>query len=191
VRPGCLVNEFRTLADEALANGAPRPFPDNLRNLQYRDTRFTKLPRALRFNDRISMYSSTELREPFLDHRLFELALRQPCDRKRSGLQGKVLLRQMAKTLLPEGIREAPKRPLQTPQREWLSGPLRDWAHECIEDGLMKYGGSWLDAEEVRKEWQDFQLGNSDNSYYVWQWISVGLSTRLSRTPSKTALTTP
>ena len=31
----------------------PRPFSDRLRNLQYRDAVFTKIPRALRFNDRV------------------------------------------------------------------------------------------------------------------------------------------
>jgi asparagine synthase (glutamine-hydrolysing) len=53
------------------------------------DAIFTKIPRALRFNDRASMRSSTELREPFLDHRLFELALRQPPDRKIGADTGK------------------------------------------------------------------------------------------------------
>jgi asparagine synthase (glutamine-hydrolysing) len=83
---------------------------------------------------------------------------------------------------LPDGIRIAPKRPLQTPQREWLAGPLRVWANDCIEEGLQRYGGEWLDADLVRREWRQFQLGASDNSYYVWQWISVGLFARNRRT---------
>ena len=45
------------------------PFDNDLQNLQYRDLFYTKIPRALRFNDRISMMHSTELREPFLDYR--------------------------------------------------------------------------------------------------------------------------
>ena len=38
-------------------------FTDALRNIQYRDTFYTKIPRALRFNDRISMKYSIELKE--------------------------------------------------------------------------------------------------------------------------------
>ncbi|HET7563550.1 MAG TPA: asparagine synthase (glutamine-hydrolyzing), partial [Gemmatimonadaceae bacterium] len=72
-RPECLTPEFAALACEA---EMPAPFADTLRNLQYRDTHCTKIPRALRYNDRVSMRASTELREPFLDHRLFELAFR-------------------------------------------------------------------------------------------------------------------
>lgn len=172
VRPQCLTREFR---DQAEAFVPPRPFPDALRNLQYRDVAFTKIRRALRFNDRISMQSSTELRSPFLDHRLFELAFRQPAERKIRGEVHKWLPRQLVSELLPAGVAEAPKRPLQTPQREWLRGPLRGWATERIDDALDAYGESWLDPAAVRGAWARYCSGEGDNSFYVWQWISLGL----------------
>lgn len=172
VKPECLVPEFRALAE---AFTPPQPFPDRLRNLQYRDARYTKIPRALRFNDRVSMRSSTELREPFLDHRLFELSLRQPPERKIMNGTRKVMLRQMARQLLPQGVIEAPKRPLQTPQREWLRDALREWASERIEGGLAAFGGMWLDRDAVRAAWREYCEGTHDNSFYIWQWISLGL----------------
>ena len=177
----CLIPEFRDLAPPV---HAPEVFPDALRCVQYRDARYTKLPRALRFNDRISMASSTELREPFLDHRLFELAFSQSPDRKRSAASGKRLLRKIAKRVIPDGLRQAPKRPVQTPQREWLRGPLRDWASGCIETALDEYGDRWLDAPRVRSRWSEFQQGASDNSFFVWQWISLGLGHALARSRS-------
>ncbi|HVG08810.1 MAG TPA: asparagine synthase (glutamine-hydrolyzing) [Thermoanaerobaculia bacterium] len=169
VRPECLTPGMRALAERP---ELPAPFPDRLRNLQYRDIRYTKIPRALRFNDRVSMRSSTELREPFLDHRLVELALRQPAERKIRGEQQKWLLRSLVGELLPKGVAEAPKRPLQTPQREWLRGPLREWATGQIERALES---GWLDADAVRREWRAFCAGEGDNSFFVWQWISLGL----------------
>ena len=174
VRPGCLTPEFRALA---VPRTTAAPFGDRLRNLQYRDT-CTKIPRALRFNDRISMRASTELREPFLDHRLFELALRQGPDRKISSGTGKWLLRQIAANHLPGRIVEAPKRPLQTPQREWLRGPLREWATALIDDAVHGPGAPWLDVAAVRAEWKRFCEGHSDNSFYVWQWLSLALMQR-------------
>jgi asparagine synthase (glutamine-hydrolysing) len=172
LRPDCLIPEFRELVDPFTA---PLVFEDPLRNLQYRDAFFTKIPRALRFNDRISMRVATELREPFLDHRLFELALRQPLERKIFKGTQKWLLRRIARNLLPEGIVEAPKRPLQTPQREWLRGPLREWANEQIEIALSRFGGQWLDSKAVRGVWQNYCDGHGDNSFFVWQWISLGM----------------
>ena len=175
LQPECLTPEFRAMS---VPLEPPAPFADPLRNMQYRDARYTKIPRALRFNDRASMRSSTELREPFLDHRLFELALRQPPDRKIREGEHKWLLRRIAGQILPGGVVEAPKRPLQTPQREWLRGPLRNWTNECIEHALASYGGEWLDRDTVRATWQEYQSGNGDNSFYVWQWISLGLMAR-------------
>ena len=101
LRPECLVPEFAALAKDFTP---VRPFADALRNRQYFDTRYAKIPRALRFNDRVSARSSTELREPFMDHRLFELAFRQPAERKiRNGVH-KWLIRQIARTLVPSSV---------------------------------------------------------------------------------------
>ena len=172
VRPECLVAEFRDLSRQ---QNTPAPFPDPLRNVQYRDTCFTKIPRALRFNERASMRSSTELREPFLDHRLFELAFRQPAHRKiRNGTQ-KWLLREIAQRWLPTAITQAPKRPVSTPQREWTRGPLRGWVEECLLEAVDAVGGSWLDRVAVWRAWEAFRRGAVDNSFFVWQWISVAL----------------
>jgi asparagine synthase (glutamine-hydrolysing) len=167
-----LTPEFRKRAE---AFEPPAALSDPVRSLQVRDLVYTKIPRATRFNDRISMRSSTELREPFLDHRLVELALRQPADRKLRGETRKWLLRQIAAKLLPAGVVEAPKRPLQTPQREWLRGPLAGWAGDCIETALDEFGGTWLEPEVVRAAWQSYRAGKGDNSFFIWQWISLGL----------------
>jgi asparagine synthase (glutamine-hydrolysing) len=175
VRPECLNPEFRNLAEHF---DAPNVYPDKLRNIQYRDARFTKIPRAMRFNDRISMQYSTELREPFLDHRLFELALRQPPERKINNGVRKAMLRQITQRLVPTGVSEAPKRPVQTPQREWLRGELNEWARDQITAGFAGPLGDYLDMSAVRRESERFFKGGSDNSFYLWQWISIGLMGR-------------
>jgi asparagine synthase (glutamine-hydrolysing) len=175
-RPACLTPEFRRLARPFAPS---KPFGgDCLRDLQWRDIRFTKLPRALRFCDRVSMRSSTELREPFLDHRLVELALRQPPEHKLRDGQSKWLLRRITGQLLPEGVVEAPKRPLQTPQREWLRGPLKGWTESCIEQALLAFGGGWLEAPAVRAQWRRYVAEGEESSFHVWQWINLGLVER-------------
>jgi asparagine synthase (glutamine-hydrolysing) len=64
---------------------------------------------------------------------------------------------------------------VQTPQREWLRGPLRGWATDCIEHALAARGGTWLDPEKVRAAWRRYCDGEGDNSFYIWQWLSIGL----------------
>ena len=122
------------------------------------------------------MRSATELREPFLDHRLLELAFRQPLSRKIADGVHKKMLREIVKKIVPANVVEAPKRPLQTPQREWLRGDLRGWANELIEGAITNFGGAWLDEKAVRQCWKNYCAGASDNSFYVWQWISLSLA---------------
>jgi asparagine synthase (glutamine-hydrolysing) len=171
-RPECLKPEFAGLAQPL---ELPKPFGDPLRDLQYRDLRYAKIPRATRFADRVSMMFSRELRNAFLDYRIVELGLRQRPDRKLRNGHGKYLPRRIAKGILPHGVREIPKRPVQTPQREWLRGPLKPWAEGCIESALAGPGGCWLEADAIRAEWRRYCSGAYDNSYFVWQWISLGL----------------
>jgi asparagine synthase (glutamine-hydrolysing) len=167
-----LTPEFQVLADPFFA---PSPFPDGLRNIQYRDARYTKIPRALRFNDRVSMMHGIELREPFLDHRLFELALRQPAHRKIQNGVHKVLLRRIAREIVPAAIIDPGKRPLQTPQREWLRGPLKPWVESCLDQLTAEYGDVWISPKLVQREWEAFQKGHADNSFYLWQWINLAI----------------
>lgn len=176
-RPDCLNPDFAALSEPlqlcSPSSQLPAPY-SALFALQCRDLRGAKIPRAMRFADRVSMMCSRELREPFLDHRIVELGLRQPANRKLRNGCGKYLPRQVAAALLPEGVREAPKRALQTPQREWLRGPLRRWACEEIEAALATQS-DWFDPTTLRSALAAFLEGNGDNSFFVWQWISAGM----------------
>lgn len=167
------------LAPEFARLGAPTTRPsysaDPLRNAQMHDLFHAKLPRALRFSDRCSMAFSRELREPLLDHRLVELGLRQPAGRKVSGGVGKLLVRQVVSGLLPPSAALAPKRPVQTPQREWLSSDLEDWTRDRIRQVLAAYGGAWIDTAATLTEVETFIQGKRDNSAHVWGLISLAL----------------
>lgn len=48
-------------------------------------------------------------------------------------------------------------------------------ANKQIETALTVSGKDWLDAEKVRAAWGEYIDGASDNSFYIWQWINLGL----------------
>lgn len=166
VRPEALVTEFRNMAQKEVYE---RPFDNDLQNLQYRDLFYTKIPRALRFNDRISMMHSTELREPFLDYRLIELAFAQSDAMKIQNGQTKWLLRDLVKDYLGNTIALAPKRALQTPQREWISQELKPYFSEKIEQFSKM---DFVDCKQIKVLWKDYCDGKQDNSFYIWQWVN-------------------
>ncbi|MES2779033.1 MAG: asparagine synthase (glutamine-hydrolyzing) [Bacteroidota bacterium] len=163
--PQILEDEFQALATQ---EHYPAPFDCSMMNLQYRDLFYTKIPRALRFNDRISMMYSTELREPFLDHRLVELAFSRPKEEKWHDGNTKWFLRKLVSKHLGNVISYAPKRPLQTPQREWLSGDLKD----LVMAGLQKVDTSgYFKKGEALKQYEAF-CANPVQSVNIWQYLN-------------------
>lgn len=120
------------------------------------------------------MMHSRELRVPFLDHRLVEYSFRiSPQHLIREG-QHKYLLRKMLADLVPKSLLGAPKRALQTPQREWLAGKLFPYTWDLVKSRKFRELG-WFNAEEVELELLRFKGTNPDNSFFVWQWISAAL----------------
>lgn len=167
VHPEILTADFEAYADKEVYE---TPFDNELQNLQYRDLFYTKIPRALRFNDRISMMYSTELREPFLDYRLVELAFAQNREMKIKDVTSKWMLREMVKDLLVDSIAHAPKRALQTPQREWIANELNDY----IEQKIINFSkNEFVKSDQVLKLWEEYKRGNQENSFYIWQWINL------------------
>jgi asparagine synthase (glutamine-hydrolysing) len=147
-----------------------KPFESNLKNLQYRDLFYTKLPRALRFSDRVSMLYGTELREPFLDFRLMEYIFAQPDSFKIKDGNQKWLLRKIATKYLSSEIASAPKRPLQTPQREWLSEELKTWV---IEKTTVLKKHEFFIERNLENELDLFFKGQNQSSFHIWQYISA------------------
>ena len=167
VRPEIVTEAFCAFAEKEIYD---QPFDNELQNLQYRDIFYTKIPRALRFNDRISMLHGTELREPFLDYRLVELAFAQSSDMKIKQGQGKWMLREIVKDLLGSEVALAPKRPLQTPQREWIANELEPYFEAKIQEFSNL---DFVIKEKVLQIWMDYKFGEQENSFYIWQWINL------------------
>lgn len=151
------------------------PFNDALLNKQFRDLFYTKIPRTLRFNDRISMAYGTELREPFLDYRLVEFAFAQPTEYKiKKGIQKK-MLREIVSEYLSDAISYAPKRPLQTPQREWLGADLKEFVSRELKNIENSPYASWFDLKVLYKEWETYLKGDKQSSFHIWQWLNFSL----------------
>ena len=168
----CISNELKK--SHSNSSSFPTLFKDNLNNFLYRDLLHTKLPRVLRFNDRLSMAHSRELREPFLDHRLVEFAFGLPATAKIYKGQHKFLFRKSMESLLPTNMINIPKRPVVTPQREWMKSSLKPFVEEIIYSQQFKNRG-FFDIKGVHKTFNDFCNGQGSNSFFIWQWINTEL----------------
>jgi asparagine synthase (glutamine-hydrolysing) len=83
--------------------------------------------------DRASMLCSLEVRAPFLDRRVIEFAYRSVPNRLRVSLnERKILLKRLAKRMLPENLDLDRKQGFTIPISQWI-GPsvVEGWREEC------------------------------------------------------------
>lgn len=133
--------------------------------------------------DRASMANSLEARSPLLDHQVVEFAARLPIDRKIAGRTSKVLLRAIAKELMPADHVDRPKMGFAAPIGDWFRGPLGDRFEEVVlapdaasRDHLdQARARALLTAHRNRQEPNDEQLW-SLLMFELWarRWLPAG-----------------
>jgi len=152
-------------------------FADPVRKAAATDLLEAKIPRGLRFNDRVSMANSRELRVPFLDHRLVEFAFAIPVPMLLNDSGSKAIFRHILSRKAPGTVAFASKRSVQSPQREWLATEWRSWAESILFSKSFANRG-WVDPEAARLAYQDYAARRGENSFFIWQWINLELWAR-------------
>jgi asparagine synthase (glutamine-hydrolysing) len=86
--------------------------------------------------DRASMMNSLEVRAPFLDFRIIEFAFGKiPSNLKANSQQRKIILKKVAKKILPPNFDYIRKQGFSIPMDDWLkSGPFRDLFWSVLTD---------------------------------------------------------
>jgi asparagine synthase (glutamine-hydrolysing) len=84
--------------------------------------------------DRVSMAHSLEVRVPFLDNGLVEIARRMPTHLKHAGGDGKRVLRSAMAALLPPAILSKKKQGFSPPDQSWYRGSSMDYIREVLLD---------------------------------------------------------
>ncbi|MEK9723266.1 MAG: asparagine synthase (glutamine-hydrolyzing) [Rhodospirillaceae bacterium] len=127
------------------------------------------LPTLLRYGDRNSMAHSREVRLPFCDHRIAELALSLPPEMLMGGAETKRLVRQAMRGVLPDAVRKRwNKQGFLPPQDDWLAGPLRAWAAETFTSAAFAGRGFW-NVRWWRRALERFDAGERHLAWSIWK----------------------
>jgi asparagine synthase (glutamine-hydrolysing) len=117
--------------------------------------------------DRTSMRHSLEVRAPFLDPALVELALSRPASEHFSPSSGKRLLRAALRGLVPDRILDAPKRGFEVPVGDWMTGPLRSHFREVVSRPALEQAGGLAPAPVAR--WMaEHAARRADHGRILW-----------------------
>jgi asparagine synthase (glutamine-hydrolysing) len=122
--------------------------------------------------DRMSMAASVELRPPFLDRELVELAFAMPSHHKVRRGVGKWVVRQLAYDFLPRDIVDRRKVGFRVPLDAWFRTGLRDVARDRLLDGGALVG-SVLDRRTVEQLLDDHDRGRRNEEGRIWTLLSL------------------
>jgi asparagine synthase (glutamine-hydrolysing) len=117
--------------------------------------------------DRMSMAHSLEVRVPFLDPHVAELAFALPTSAKVRLLAKKRLLRSVASTLLPREVARGAKRGFSIPMAAWLRGPLLPMARDLLAPAAIARAGV-LDPAPVTRLLDEHVARRDDHSRALW-----------------------
>lgn len=117
--------------------------------------------------DRASMAVALEVRVPFLDPGIVELAWSLPLSQKVGQGVGKLCLREILRRYVPPELIERPKMGFAVPLAEWLRGPLRGWAEAHLSRESLSQDGVF-DESLVRALWNAHLDGTKNAAYVLW-----------------------
>ena len=144
------------------------PARSSAERIAFLELKTTMVEDFLHYADRMGMGHSMELRVPFLDHHLVELAGRIPFAHKVRGRRNsKYVLKKVAETLLPRAIVHRRKQPFFMPLGEWLRNDLHAYARAVLApDKLAEQG--YFNHRGVTALLDEHKRGPADHGWSIW-----------------------
>jgi asparagine synthase (glutamine-hydrolysing) len=173
-------DDWRQLTEGFDAYGAHRSYfakvanASPLNRLLYVDLK-TFLPCLnLMTTDKTSMAVNLEVRVPFLNREMIEMAARMPPKLKLRGLKRKYILKRALENVLPRDVVWRKKAGFGAPIRSWLRGPLRPLVRELLSEETIRRRGLFR-HKEVMRVVEGNTSGREDNSLQVFQLLGLEL----------------
>jgi len=124
--------------------------------------------------DKSSMAANLEVRVPFLNREMLELAARMPPDLKLRGLKRKYILKRAAERLLSPEVVWRKKAGFGAPIRSWLRGPLRPTIEDLLSEENIRRRGLFR-SSEVRRIIEANHSGREDYSLHIFLLLNLEL----------------
>jgi asparagine synthase (glutamine-hydrolysing) len=121
----------------------------------------------LEYSDKMSMAWALELRVPYLDPRVVELAFRVPFKFKLNGAGSKVILRRAFADLIPPENLRAPKKGFNVPLGNWMRTKLDRYFDELLPRDYVRREGVF-DHDYIMQLREEHRRGRRDNGYELF-----------------------
>ncbi|MDO9566916.1 MAG: asparagine synthase (glutamine-hydrolyzing) [Candidatus Desulfaltia sp.] len=143
---------------------------DDINRMLYADVKESLPGDMLKKVDAMSMLNSLEVRVPFLDHRVCELAFSISGRWKIKNGKGKYILLETFKDILPKSLHDRPKWGFEMPISRWLKSDLKYLIDEYLSKELIvKQGFFYYDV--IENLINNLISNRSDTSWQIWNLI--------------------
>ncbi|XJZ26572.1 asparagine synthase (glutamine-hydrolyzing) [Bacillota bacterium Lsc_1132] len=115
--------------------------------------------------DKMTMAHSLELRVPFLDKAVFEVASKIPTSLKTANGTTKYVLRKAAEGVVPDHVLNRKKLGFPVPIRHWLKDEMNEWAKTIIRESNTEH---LINKSYLLKLLDDHCQDKADNSRKIW-----------------------
>ena len=137
-----------------------------------RNDQWAYLPHLLQRPDRMGMACNIEIRVPFLDHRLVELANSIPADMRFSAQESKAILKKTAVRFLPKKVINRAKLAFDTPiSKSLLNGAMKNYFNDNINKSSIV--ANIFNIKEIKSMQKEFQRGKIELWRILWQILSL------------------
>jgi asparagine synthase (glutamine-hydrolysing) len=136
------------------------------------EQRFFLADHTLNYTDKMSMAASVEVRVPFLDPELVELAARIPDRFKQRGRTGKWVLKKAMEPYLPNDVIYRPKTGFGAPLRRWMHHELRELLGDLLSEESLRRRGLF-DPAAVQRLIADNDAGRRDAAYTLLSLLCI------------------
>ncbi len=143
---------------------------DRLNRILYSDLKDSLPGDMLNKVDWMSMRNSLEVRVPFLDHRVVDLAFSMPGKLKLHRGKTKYILKETFKDILPTSLYNRPKAGFEVPISQWLKTDLNFLIHEYLARERIEAQGIFH-YTVIEDLIQKHMSNRTDTSWMLWNLI--------------------
>ena len=136
------------------------------------EQRFFLADHNLVYTDKMSMAAGVEVRVPFLDADLVELAARIPDGLKQRGRVGKWVLKKAMEPYLPRDVIYRPKTGFGAPLRRWMRNELRELLGDLLSEESLRRRGLFK-PDTVQCLIADNDAGRRDAAYILFSLLCI------------------
>lgn len=136
------------------------------------EQRFFLADHNLIYTDKMAMAAGVEVRVPFLDPDLMELAARIPDRFKQRGRIGKWVLKKALEPYLPREVIYRPKTGFGAPLRRWMRHELRELLGDVLSQESLHRRGLF-DPAAVQRLIADNEAGRKDAAYTLLSLLCI------------------